>query len=206
MSKASVIAAVAVTLLLVSFVVPAAGGPNAVSAVSALKIAKKALKKANAADRRSKEALSEAQAPGPAGAPGPQGPAGVQGGSGSPAFGSVTYLDGLGGVTGTTGYAIDVVGCPPGKAPTGGSFSPADSELGGNDPGLGDYGDGAVDLDDPADGYVDGWVAWAFNSAGSANVIASVICAPATSAALRALAGAAPDSRAEHALDLVRSR
>jgi hypothetical protein len=202
----SVIAIVAVAVLLVSFAVPAAGGPNAVSAVSALKLAKKALKKANAADKRSKQALKEARGgsqgpPGPAGSPGP---AGVPGAASSNAFGSLTYVDGPGGTTGATGYAFDAAVCPLGQAPTGGSFSPVGSELGGNDPLLGDYGDYAIDIDDPPDGFIDAWIAWAFNSVDSAQVYASAVCAPAGSAGLPARAR--PNVRAARLLEFLRTR
>jgi hypothetical protein len=44
-----------------SYVVPAAGGPQALSSASPLKIAKKALKKANKADKRARLALTQLQ-------------------------------------------------------------------------------------------------------------------------------------------------
>jgi hypothetical protein len=202
-----VIAAVAVALLLVSLAVPAAGGPNAVSAVSALKLAKRALKKANTADRRARQALREVDriGQGPPGPAGPAGPAGAPGPAGSDAFGALTYVDGPGGTTGATGYAIDAAICPIGEAPTGGSFSPVGSELGGNDPLLGDYGDYAIDVDDPPDGFIDAWIAWAFNSSGTAEVYASAVCAPARSAGLRAARGR-PDVRAEKLRKLLHGR
>jgi hypothetical protein len=194
-----------VAILLVSLAVPALGGPNAVSAVSALKIAKKALKKANAADKRSKRALREAQDPGPAGPPGAQGPAGVQGAPGSNAFGSLTYVDGPGGTTGATDYAFDAAICPLGQAPTGGSFSPVGSELGGPEPLLGDYGDYAIDIDDPPDGFVDAWIAWAYNTTANLTVYASAVCAPAGIAAAPA-ARARTDGRGERLRELFHRR
>ena len=173
---------VAAAVLVVSLAVPALGGPNAVSAVSALKVAKKALKKANQADKRARQALREADKVAAQG--GAQGPPGRQerpapaGAVGKDAVRvSVTYVDGSVGTTGATGYVIDVAFCPAGQAPTGGSFSPTGSELGGPDPILGDYGDFAFDSDIPEDGFVDAWGAWAYNAAGTAEIIASAICA-----------------------------
>jgi hypothetical protein len=118
-------------------------------------------------------------------------------------------VDGVGGGATNTAddYAVDVAFCPPGRAPTGGSSSPIGSELGGTDPFLGDYGDGAIDSDDPADGFVDAWIAWAYNATGSADVFATAVCAPAASAALRAARPASrANSRAERALGLFRGR
>jgi hypothetical protein len=191
---------VAASFLVASLAVPALGGPQAVSATSALKVAKKALQKANQADKRSKQALREADKVsaqgGAQGPPGPAGAAGPGGAQGKDAFGSITYVDGLGGTTGAQGYVFDAAYCPAGQAPTGGSFSPLNSELGGTDPVLGDYGDVAFDSDIPEDGFIDAWAAWAYNAVDTADIIASAVCAPAGKAGLPARARAGGDPRA----------
>jgi hypothetical protein len=204
-SRGSVIAAVAVALLLVSLAVPAVGGPNAVSAVSALKLAKKALKKANAADRRSKQALMEAQTPGPAGPRGPAGPAGVQGPSGSNAFGSLTYVLAAGttDIASGAGYAFADAACPAGTAPTGGS-----GEFTGGEPAppgpLGSFLDSGSYPDDlNGDGFYETWTAYVYNTTAGATVYSSAVCAPAGSAYARARPR---DPRAERLRRLARPR
>jgi hypothetical protein len=197
----------AAALLVVALTVPAIGGPRAVGAANALKLAKKALQKANQADKRAKQALREADKVsaqgGAQGPPGPAGAAGPSGTQGKDAFGSVTYVDGLGGTTGAQGYVFDAAYCPTGQAPTGGSFSPLHSELGGNDPVLGDYGDVAFDSDAPEDGYIDAWAAWAYNAVDTADIIASAICAPAGRAGLPARARAGGDPRAKRVREML---
>jgi hypothetical protein len=197
----------AATFLVASLAVPALGGPQAVSTANALKLAKKALQKANRADKRAKQALREADKVsaqgGTQGPPGPAGAAGPAGTQGKDAFGSVTYVDGLGGTTGAQGYVFDAAYCPPGQAPTGGSFSPLHSELGGNDPVLGDYGDVAFDSDTPEDGYIDAWAAWAYNAVDTADIIASAVCARADRAGLPARASAGGDPRAKRVREML---
>jgi hypothetical protein len=206
-----VVVAVSAALLLGSLAVPALGGPHAVSAVNALSLAKSALRKAKQADSRSKRALRAAQrVSARGGVQGPPGPAGTPGAAGSPgsdAFGSLTYLGGEGDATSDPDtYVVDAAICPPGEAPTGGSFSPGGSELGGTDPDLGDYGDFPIDLDDPPDGFVDSWVAWAYNGTGSADIFAFAACAEAHSTAEGANAMSAVDPRAEKLRELLMKR
>jgi hypothetical protein len=187
--------------------VPAFGGPRAVSAVNAVKLAKKALKKANQADKRSKQALAEAQKVGSQttpGARGPQGPAGAPGAPGAAgrdAFGALSYAVGPGHTRSTVGYVGDVVHCPAGQAPTGGSvFYVSGAETGGpNGPtDLGDAGQGPVDDSNPPDGKIDAWLAYVYNGAGSADIVAGVVCAPAGSTVVvNALRAAGTDKRAE---------
>ena len=187
---AAVTIAVATVVLAASLTVPAFGGPDVLGSASPNKIANKALKLAKKADARSKKALSEAQkvgakgqpgAAGARGATGPAGPAGTPGAQGQPgqdAFGSLRYVVGPGGSTPDPDtYALDAASCPLGEQPTGGSLSPAGSELGGTDPQLGDYGAIAADLDDPADGVKESWLVWVYNATGSADVIAAAVCA-----------------------------
>jgi hypothetical protein len=199
---------VSVVLLSGSLAVPALGGPKAVSAVNALKMAKNALKKANQADQRSKQALAEAQSAsarrGAQGPPGPQGAQGAPGPSGRDAFGSLTYVYGVGGATSLPDdYAVDIAFCPAGQAPTGGSFLASGGEQGG---WLGDVGDGPIDTDDPSDGYVDAWLAGVYNATGSADVYASAICARAGSTPVAAKSGSPTGSRAEKLYELLRNR
>jgi len=58
---------------------------------------------------------------------------------------------------------------------------------------LGDSGDGAVDLDDPPDGLPDSWVAWLHNASGSAEVVATAVCAPVDSVAVALKKASHPD-------------
>jgi hypothetical protein len=86
MSRRSAVAlmVIASMVFVVSFAVPAMGGPKALSAASALSTAKKALKIAKRADKNAKKALNNTGARGPQGPVGPTGPQGSQGASGSP--------------------------------------------------------------------------------------------------------------------------
>jgi hypothetical protein len=199
-------ASISVMLMAGSLAVPALGGPKAVSAVSALKMAKKALSKANQADRRSEQALAEAQKRGPQGPPGAPGPAGVRGPAGSPgndAFGALTYVYGVGSTTSIPGdYAADVAYCPLGQVPIGGGSISSGGEPGGS---LGDLGDGPVDTDDPADGVPDSWLAATYKATGSAESFAAAVCAPADSVAVAARPAARPDSAAGKLRDSCRS-
>jgi hypothetical protein len=200
-----------------SYAMPAVGGPRAVVSANPVKLAKKALKKATQADKRSKKALAEAQkvrtrsAPqGPPGSPGAQGPAGTPGAAGAPgtnAFGSLTYTQGIGGTTSSAEYVVDLAFCPSGQAPTGGSAAVSGAEKGGTVPELGDAGDVAVDSDDPADGFVDSWLAYAYNASGSAEILAFAVCAPAASAAeAAAVVKSRPDPRSEALRELLKER
>ena len=72
-------------LIAISLTVPAFGGSGALTSATPLSLAREALKKSKAADRRSKRALAAATKPGPRGSQGPQGaqgPQGVQGAQG----------------------------------------------------------------------------------------------------------------------------
>jgi hypothetical protein len=194
------VSAVATVALLGSLVAPAFGGPHALSAANALQLAKKALKKANSADRRSKRALSVAQQVDAQGGQGPRGPQGAAGPPGKDAFGSLTYAEGAGATTSSVDYLVDVAPCPAGRAPTGGSAAGlAGAETGGTDAILGDQGDLAFDADD--DGSLDSWAAYAYNASGSAQISATVACAPAGSATVAALPGkSAASTRVSDAL------
>lgn len=117
MSRRSAISLMVIASLVfvVSFAVPAMGGPKALSAASALSTAKKALRIAKRADRNANKALSNTgargpQGPvgpaGPAGAAGPGGPAGPQGAAGATGPKGDTGATGAAGANGTAaGYA-----------------------------------------------------------------------------------------------------
>ena len=86
MSRRASIAVLTVASLVfvVSFAMPALGGPTALSAASALSTAKKALKLAKKADKKATQALEDTGARGPQGPVGPAGPTGATGASGAP--------------------------------------------------------------------------------------------------------------------------
>lgn len=216
-SRRAAVVAVAAAILVVSVAVPAFGGPRAVSAVNAVKLAKKALKKANQADKRSKQALAEAQkvgsqtTPGARGQQGPAGAPGAAGAAGRDGFGALSYAVGPGHTRSTVGYVSDVAHCPAGQAPTGGSVVYlSGAETGGPNAGgptdFGDAGDGAVDDSNPLDGKIDSWLVYVYNGAGSAEIVAGVVCAPAGSTVVVQALRAGTDKRAEGIRSLLKGQ
>lgn len=113
-------------------VVPAAGGPQALAAVSPLKLAQQALKLARTADKQSREALALIRVTPPEtglpGEPGFSGPPGTPGASGQPG------PPGASGEPGEPGASLFATDLPPGTVITGawgGQFATRE-----NDPAL----------------------------------------------------------------------
>ena len=108
-------AAAAALILALGVVSPAMGGP---SLRGVAKQAKKALKAARKADRRSKQALAEAKKPGPAGPQGATGPRGATGARGPSGATNVTARTASAAMSPTP--ATVTAACPTGQKATGG--------------------------------------------------------------------------------------